>query len=142
VTDGFAAGDCDSPAKALGILTQAGGERIESWSFHRKEVLLDDGCPNGANVGIPAQDRDEVGVAVPRVINLSNKPIQPKADSRGGVFHALRVFQYAEALVRILHGLLRRFVGQSRTEREVKPTDADPRQAQDGIDLTFRWVAK
>jgi hypothetical protein len=45
-----------------------------------------------------------VGLAVPGVINLSNEPIQPKPDSCGGVFHALRVFQDAEALVGILHG--------------------------------------
>jgi hypothetical protein len=67
-------------------------------------VLLDDGCPDGANVGVATQDGDEVRLAVPAVFNLSNKPIQPKAYSRGGVLHSLRVFQHPEALVGILHG--------------------------------------
>jgi hypothetical protein len=44
-----------------------------------------------------------MGLPVPSVFDLSNKPIQPKLDSRGGVLHALRVFQNAEALVGILH---------------------------------------
>jgi hypothetical protein len=37
------------------------------------------------------------------VFNFSNKPIQAKAYSRGGVFHSLRVFQHSETLVGILH---------------------------------------
>jgi hypothetical protein len=47
-----------------------------------------------------------VGLAVLAVFNLSNKPIQAKSDSRGGVLHSLRVFQNAEALMGILHGFL------------------------------------
>jgi hypothetical protein len=52
-----------------------------------------------------------VGLTVPLVIDLSNKPIQPQPDSRGGVLHPLRVFQDPEALVRILHGFLLWVVG-------------------------------
>jgi hypothetical protein len=106
VADWFATGDSESPAEALGILTQASGERLDPRSFHGKEVLLDNGCPDGANVGVATQDRDEVGLSVPVVIDLSNKPIQPQPDSRGGVLHSLRVFQNAKALVSILHGFL------------------------------------
>jgi hypothetical protein len=47
-----------------------------------------------------------VSLAIPSVINLSNKPIQPKAYSRGGVLHSLCVFENAEAFVGILHGFL------------------------------------
>jgi hypothetical protein len=113
VADWFAAGDRDTPAEALGILTQASAERIESWSFHSKEVLLDDGCPDGANVGVPTQNRDEVGLTVSAVFNLSDKSIQPKPDSRDGVLHSLRVFQDPEALVGVLHGFLLWLVGFS-----------------------------
>jgi hypothetical protein len=42
-----------------------------------------------------------VGLAAPTVFDLSNKPIQSKPDSRGGVLHSLRVFQNPEALVGI-----------------------------------------
>jgi hypothetical protein len=95
----------------LGVLTQASGERIASRSFHGKGVLLDDGGPDGANVGVATQDRNEVGLAVACVFDLSNKSIQPKPDSRGGVLHSLRVFQHPEALVGILHGFLLWVVG-------------------------------
>jgi hypothetical protein len=88
----------------LGVFTQACSNRLDSRGFHGKEILLDDGCPDGANVGVASQNRYEVGSTVPCVINFSNKPIQAKANSRGGVFHPLRVFQYPEALVGILHG--------------------------------------
>jgi hypothetical protein len=74
--------------------------------LHAKEVLLDDRCPDGANVGVAAQNRYEMGFTVPSVFDLSNKPIQPQLDSRGGVLHPLRVFQNPEAFVGILHGFL------------------------------------
>jgi hypothetical protein len=90
----------------LGILTQASRHRLDPRSLHAKEVLLDDRCPDGANVGVAAQNRYEMGLTVPSVFDLSNKPIQPKLDSRGGVLHPLRVFQNPEALVGILHGFL------------------------------------
>jgi hypothetical protein len=61
------------------------------------------GRPDGANIGVPTQNRYKVGLACPAVINLSDEPIQPKANSRGGVLHSLRVFQHPEALVGILH---------------------------------------
>jgi hypothetical protein len=74
--------------------------------LHSKEVLLDDCCPDGANVGVAAQNGYEVGLTVPAVFDLSNKPVQPKPDSRGGVLHSLCVFQNPEALVGILHRFL------------------------------------
>ena len=65
MADWFAAGDSDGPAEALGVFTQAGGDRLDPRSFHGKVVLLDDGCPDGANVGVATQDRYEVGLTVP-----------------------------------------------------------------------------
>jgi hypothetical protein len=106
VADWFASSDSDSSAEALGIFTQGRGHRLDPRSFHGKEVLLDDRCPDGANVGVATQNRDEMGLAVPAVFNFSNEPIQPKAYSRGGVLHSLRVFQHSEALVGILHDFL------------------------------------
>jgi hypothetical protein len=67
-------------------------------------VLLGNGCPDGPNLGIPTQDRNKVGFAVPIVFDFTNEPIQANADSRGGVLHPLRVFQNPEALVGIPHG--------------------------------------
>ena len=55
MADWFATGDVDRPAEALGVFTQAGGERIDAWSFHGEEVLLDHGCPDGANIGVATQ---------------------------------------------------------------------------------------
>jgi hypothetical protein len=103
VTDWFTAGNSDRPTEALGVFTQAGRYRLDAWSFYGKEVLLDDRCPDSANVGVPTQNRYEVGLADMAVFNFSNKPIQAKAYSRGGVFHSLRVFQHSETLVGILH---------------------------------------
>src|ERR1035437_10122410 len=104
MADWFAASDSDGPPEALGVFPQACGEVLDSRCFYGKEVLLDDGCPDGANVRVGTQDGNEVGIAIPCVINFPDKPLQPKADSRGGVLHSLRVFQYPEALVGILHG--------------------------------------
>jgi hypothetical protein len=104
MADWFAASDSDSPAEALGIFTQARGHRLDSWGFHGKEVLLDNGSPDGANVGVATQDRYEVGLAVRAVFGLSDEPVQPQPDSRAGVLHSFRVFQHPEALVGILHG--------------------------------------
>ena len=84
---------------------------VEAPGIDSITVSLDDGCPDGANVGVATQNRYEVGLTVPSVFDLSNKPIQPKPDSRGGVLHSLRVFQHPEALVGILHGFLLGFVG-------------------------------
>jgi hypothetical protein len=56
VADWFAAGDSDSPTETLGVLTQASGERIKCRSFHGKWVLIDDGCPDGANLRVATQD--------------------------------------------------------------------------------------
>jgi hypothetical protein len=89
----------------LGVFTKASGEGIEFRCFHGKEVLLDDGVPNGADVRFATQDRDEVGLAVPLGFDFANEPIQPKSDPRGSVLHSLRVFQDAEALMGIVHGL-------------------------------------
>jgi hypothetical protein len=88
----------------LGIITQSSGHRLDPRSFHGKVVLFDNGCPDSPNVGISTQNGNEVGLAVPCVINLSNKPIQPQPNSRGGVLHSLGVFENAEAFVGILHG--------------------------------------
>ena len=101
--DGFSACDRDSATKALRVFTQAGGELIDPGSFYRQLILLDDGCPDGANVGVPTQGRDKVSLPVSRVIDFCNKSVQPHPDLRGGVFHSLRVFQDAEAFVGILH---------------------------------------
>jgi hypothetical protein len=67
-------------------------------------VLLDNGCPDGPNVGIPTQDRNEVSFTVLVVFDLANEPIQAKPNSCVGVLHPLRVFQHPKALMRILHG--------------------------------------
>jgi hypothetical protein len=56
VADGSATGNIDGSAKALRAFTQGDHDRISSWSFYGKVVLLDDGCPDGANVGIPTQN--------------------------------------------------------------------------------------
>jgi hypothetical protein len=88
----------------LGVFTQAGGYGLDPRSFHGKCVLLNHGCPDGANVRVTTQNRYEVGFAVLAVFNFSNKPIQPKAYPRGGVLHPLCVFQHSEAFVGILHG--------------------------------------
>jgi hypothetical protein len=103
VADWFAASDSDGSTKALGVFTQAGGEWLNPRSFHGQEVLLNHGCPDCPNVGIPAQDRDEVGLTVPAVFRLTDKSVQPQPNLRGGVLHALGVFQHPEALVGILH---------------------------------------
>jgi hypothetical protein len=104
MADGFAAGDSDGSTKALGVFAQARNERLDPRSFYGKEVLLDDGCPDGANFGAATQDGDEAGLAIPAVFDLSYESIQPQPDSRGGVLHSPRVFQHPEALVSILHG--------------------------------------
>jgi hypothetical protein len=88
----------------LGVFSQGRGHRLDSWGFHGKEVMLDDGSPDGANVGVATQDRYKVSPAVPAIFNFSNEPVQPKPDSRGGVLHSLGVFENAEAFVGILHG--------------------------------------
>jgi hypothetical protein len=90
----------------LGVFAQTGGKRLNPRGLDSENVLLNHGCPDGANVGVAAQNRYEMGLTVPSVFDLSDKPIQPKLDSRGRVLHALRVFQNAEALVGILHGFL------------------------------------
>ena len=54
--------------------------RFDAGSFDGKEVLLDDGCPDGANVRVATQDRDEVSLLFPFVFDLTNQPIQPKPD--------------------------------------------------------------
>jgi hypothetical protein len=90
----------------LGVFSQGRGHRLDSWGFHGKEVMLDDGSPDGANVGVATQDRYKVSPAVPAIFNFSNEPVQPKPDSRGGVLHSLGVFENAEAFVGIPHGFL------------------------------------
>jgi len=75
VADWFAAGDSDRPAVALGVFAQASGERLDSRSFHGEVILLDNGRPGGADVGVPAQNGYEMGLTVPAVFNFSNKPI-------------------------------------------------------------------
>src|ERR1039458_627253 len=45
-----------------------------------------------------------MGLTVLAVFRLTDKSVKPHPDSRGGVLHSLRVFQYPEALVGILHG--------------------------------------
>ena len=64
MADGFSACDRNRATKALRLFTQAGGELIDPGSFYRELILLDDGCPDGANVGVPTQDRDKVSLPV------------------------------------------------------------------------------
>jgi hypothetical protein len=90
----------------LGVFAQTGGKRLNPRGLDSENVLLNHGCPDGANVGVAAQNRYEMGLTIPSVFNFSNKPIQPQSNSRGGVLHSLRVFQHPEALVGILHGFL------------------------------------
>jgi hypothetical protein len=82
MADWFAAGDSDSPTKALGFFTQAGRHRLNARGLDGENVLLNHGCPDGANVGVATQDRDQVGFTVLVVFDLSNKPIQPQSNSR------------------------------------------------------------
>src|SRR5271157_3169150 len=103
MADWFAPGDSEGPSEALGVFSQSHGRRLNPRGFHGEEALLDDRCPDGANVGVATQDRDDVGLSGPALFNLSNKPVQAKAYTRGGVLHPLRVFQYPEGLVGILH---------------------------------------
>jgi hypothetical protein len=106
VADWFASSNRDGPTEALGVFTQSGSYRVDVRDFHRKGVLLNDGRLDGTNVGISAQNGNEVGLAVPFVINFSNKPIKSKAYSSGGVLHSLGVFQHSKAFVGILHSFL------------------------------------
>jgi hypothetical protein len=62
MADGFATGNSDSSAEALGILTQGHGHRLNPRDFHGEEVLLNNGRPDGADVGVPTQNRNEVGL--------------------------------------------------------------------------------
>jgi hypothetical protein len=103
MADGSATANIDGSAKALRAFTQGDHERFRSRSLYGKVVLLDDGCPYGANIGIPTQDRDQVALTGPPVVHLPNEPIHSKPDSRSGVLHSLRVFQNAEAFMGILH---------------------------------------
>ena len=120
MADGFSACDRDSATKALRVFTQAGGELIDPGSFYRELILLDDGCPDGANIGIPTQDRDKVSLLVSRVIDFRNKSIQPHPDFRGGVLYSLCVLQDAEALVGILHGGIPSMIGKIWLGRRAK----------------------
>jgi hypothetical protein len=97
------ASNVDGSAEALCVFTQAGIEWIDSRSFNGEVILLDDGCPNGANVGVSTHDREEVSLTGSLAFSLANKPVQSKPDSRAGVFHPFRVFQHPEAFVGILH---------------------------------------
>src|ERR1039458_7413508 len=106
MADRLTAGDIDRPSKALSIFSHGRCYRIDPWSQHSEQTLLHNGSPNGANVGVGTHNGNEVGLAVPSVFNFSNKPIQSKAYSCGGVLHSLGVFENAEAFVGILHDFL------------------------------------
>jgi hypothetical protein len=103
MADGSATANIDGSAKALRAFTQGHHEWFSSRSLYSEVALLDDSCPDRANIGIATQDRDEVALTGPLGAHLPNEPIHPKPDSRGGVFHALREFQHSEALMGILH---------------------------------------
>jgi hypothetical protein len=114
VTDGPAASNADRPAKALRAFTQAGSEWLDPRTFYGEVVLLDYGCPDGANIGVSTQNGDEVSLAIAVAFDLANEPIQVKPDARCGVLHPLRVFQNAEALVGILHDGCPLVIGEIR----------------------------